>query len=176
MTRAEEGLGTASVVPADTTVAAIAPRNALNLAVARVVVCSLVLASSELIDAPRWGEWARSMRAPVPGLGWALPLVDVSDVWLRPVQALCAAATTLALVGWRVRWSLPLSALTAALLFALPHFTGGPRHSLHLVWFLVLLAPSPCALRLRPATLGILTRARTEVALERSRSSQPPPR
>ena len=53
MTRAEEGLGTASVVPADTTVAAIAPRNALNLAVARVVVCSLVLASSELAELRR---------------------------------------------------------------------------------------------------------------------------
>lgn len=132
-----------------TAAAGIAPRNALNLAIARVVACGVVLASSEVIDAASWAEWARAMRAPVPGLAWALPLVDASDRWLRPVQALCVAATALALVGWRVRWSLTLSALTAALLFALPHFSGGPRHSMHLVWFLVLLAASPCALRLR---------------------------
>jgi hypothetical protein len=125
------------------------PRNALNLAIARVVVCGVVLASSEVIDAARWAEWARAMRAPVLGLAWALPLIDASDRWLRPVQALCVMTTALALVGWRVRWSLTLSALTAALLFALPHFSGGPRHSMHLVWFLGLLAVSPCALRLR---------------------------
>jgi hypothetical protein len=126
-----------------------APRNALNLAIARVVACAMVLASSEVIDAARWAEWARAMRAPVHGLAWALPLVDASDRWLRPVQVLCVMATALALVGWRVRWSLTLSALTAALLFALPHFSGGPRHSMHLVWFIALLAVSPCALRLR---------------------------
>jgi hypothetical protein len=125
------------------------PRNALNLAIARIVVCGVVLTSSEVIDAARWAEWARALRAPVPGLAGLLPIVDASEAWLRPVQALCWAATALALVGFRVRWSLPLAALAAALLFALPHFTGGPRHSMHLVWFLLLLAASPCALALR---------------------------
>jgi hypothetical protein len=126
-----------------------APRNALNLAIARVVLCALVLSSSEVLDAALWAEWARSMRAPVVGLGWALPLIDLGADWLRPVQAATMISTSLALVGWRVRWTLPVAALTAGVLFALPHFSGGPRHSMHLVWFLVVLAFSPCALRLR---------------------------
>ncbi|HTV17300.1 MAG TPA: hypothetical protein VMG12_01475 [Polyangiaceae bacterium] len=125
-----------------------APRNALNLAITRVVVCGVVLASSEVIDAARWAEWARALRAPVTGLAGALPLVDASEVWLGPVRLLCVVATSLALVGWRARWTAPLSALSAALLFALPHFSGGPRHSMHLVWFSLVLAVSPCALRL----------------------------
>jgi hypothetical protein len=126
-----------------------APRNALNLALARVVLCGLVLSSSEVLDAALWAEWARSMRAPAVGLGWAQPLVDLSAAWLRPVQATTLIGASLALVGWRVRWTLPVAALAAGVLFALPHFSGGPRHSMHLVWFLVVLAFSPCALRLR---------------------------
>lgn len=125
------------------------PRNALNLAVARVVVCAVVLASSEVIDAVGWAEWARAASAPVAGLGWAVPLIDASDLWVRPLQAVSVTSTALALVGWRTRWTLASSALSALLLFALPHFTGGPRHSMHLVWFLAVLAFSPCASRLR---------------------------
>lgn len=150
MNAPEQAIGTAAEgAPRALTAVESAPRDALNLAIARVVVCGVVLASSEVTDAARWAEWARAMRAPVLGLGWALPLIDSSERWIEPVRALCVAATALALVGWRVRFSLALSALTAALLFALPHFSGGPRHSMHLVWFLALLAVSPCALRLR---------------------------
>lgn len=125
-----------------------ASRNALNLAIARVVVCAVVLASSEVTDAARWAEWARALSAPVAGLGWARFLIDTSALWVRPVQSIALIATALALLGWRARWTLPLAALAATVLFALPHFTGGPRHSMHLVWFMIVLAVSPCALRL----------------------------
>jgi hypothetical protein len=127
----------------------LGPRHALNLALARVVLCGVVLASSEVREAARWAEWARELRAPVPGLGWALPLVDASGSWVPWARWVCMVATALGLLGWRVRWTLCLSALSAALLFALPHFSGGPRHSMHLVWFMLVLAVSPCGLRLR---------------------------
>ncbi len=125
------------------------PSGALNLALTRVVVCLLVLCSSELRDAARWAEAARALRAPALGLGWALPLLDGSARWVPAAQVLCAAGCLLGLLGWRCRWSLGIGAAGATALFALPQFTGGPRHSMHLVWFLVLLACSPCDLRLR---------------------------
>lgn len=121
----------------------------LNLALTRVAVCALVLTSSELWDARSWAEAGRALRAPAHGLGWALPLLEASERWLLPVQGLCTLGCLLGLLGWRTRWTLPLAAGSAAVLFALPHFTGAPRHSMHLVWSLSLLAVSPCALRLR---------------------------
>lgn len=124
-------------------------RGGLNLALTRVVVCLLVLCSSELWDAARWAEAGRASRAPALGLGWALPLLDGSARWVPAAQVLCAAGCALGLLGWRCRWSLGIGAASATALFALPHFTGAPRHSMHLVWFLVLLAFSPCDLRLR---------------------------
>ena len=114
-----------------------------------MVVCLLVLSSSELWDAARWAEAGRSLRAPALGLGWALPLLNASARWVPEAQALCAAGCVLGLLGWRCRWSLGIGAAGAVALFALPHFTGAPRHSMHLVWFLTLLAFSPCDLRLR---------------------------
>lgn len=141
------------------------PRNALNLAITRVVVCGVVLASSEVADAARWAEWARALRAPVPGLGWALPLIDRSELWIRPVQTLALITTALALVGWRARWTLPLAALTSVVLFALPHFTGGPRHSMHLVWFMPVLAVSPAALRLALPWVNPRTAPATDAAV-----------
>jgi hypothetical protein len=122
---------------------------ALNLALTRVAVCTLVLTSSELWDAGGWALAARSLRAPAYGLGWALPLLGASQHWLPLAQGLCGLSCLLGLLGWRTRWTLPAAAASAAVLFSLPHFTGAPRHSMHLVWFLTLLALSPCALRLR---------------------------
>lgn len=43
------------------------PRHALNLAVSRVVVCGLLISSSEVLDAPRWAEQGRVLRAPSIG-------------------------------------------------------------------------------------------------------------
>jgi hypothetical protein len=121
-----------------------------NLAVCRVVVCALVLCSSELTEAPLWLERGRALRAPPPSLEWALPaFLACTPALLGLLQALCALSTLLGLVGFRTRWSLPVSAATAFVLFALPHFSGIPRHSMHLVWFLCLLATSPSGAALR---------------------------
>jgi hypothetical protein len=123
--------------------------SALNLALTRVVVCGLVLSSSELWNAASWAAAARALRAPAYGLGWALPLLEASEHWLPWARGSCALSGLLGLLGWRTRWTLPLAAASAAALFALPHFTGAPRHNMHLLWFLTLLAVSPCARRLR---------------------------
>lgn len=122
-----------------------------NLAVARIATCTLVLVSSELSDAADWAESGRALRAPPAGLEWALPLLDQSAAWVPIVQITCAASSVLALFGIRVRWTLPASAVTAAVLFALPHFSGIPRHDMHVIWFLAVLALCPHASRLRAA-------------------------
>jgi hypothetical protein len=123
---------------------------ALNLAVCRIVVCALVLGSSELGEAQKWLTSGQALRAPPPSLEWALPLFDaLTPSLLGGVQALAVLTTALALVGFRVRWTLPIAVLAALVLFALPHFSGAPRHSMHLVWLLAVLAASPCDAALR---------------------------
>jgi hypothetical protein len=123
---------------------------ALNLAVCRVVVCALVLGSSELLEAPKWLASGQALRAPPPSLAWALPLFSaLTPAVVNVLQCACALCLLLGIAGFRTHWSLPLGALGALVLFALPHFSGIPRHSMHLVWFLALLACSPSGDALR---------------------------
>jgi hypothetical protein len=122
------------------------PRHALNLALSRLVVCALLVGSSEVLEAPRWAEQGRVVRAPPAGLGWALPWLDAGAAWVPAIRALCVASAVLAALGWRPRLTLGVAAASATLLFALPHFSGIPRHSMHLVWLIVLLAASPVGL------------------------------
>jgi hypothetical protein len=119
------------------------PRHALSLAVWRVVVCALLLGSSEVLDAPRWAEQGRAVRAPPDGLGWALPWLDAGNEWVPTLRAACVASALLAALGWRPRLTLVATAALGSVLFALPHFSGIPRHSMHVPWLAVLLAVSP---------------------------------
>lgn len=122
---------------------AILPGAVFNFAIARVVTCGVVLASSEVRDAGYWLDQGQALRAPPAALAWALPLLEGSQAWLPALQVVCALATGLALIGFLLRWALPASALSALVLFAMPHFSGTPRHSMHLVWFLGVLALCP---------------------------------
>lgn len=142
-----------------------APRHALNLALARVAVSVLLLTSSEVLEAPRWAELGRAVRMPATGLGWAMPLLDAGLPWVGPVRAICIGAALLAALGWRPRLTLRLAALTGTLLFALPHFSGAPRHSMHVVWLALLLAFSPMHLRLRIGSVELEPRAAFDLRL-----------
>jgi uncharacterized membrane protein YphA (DoxX/SURF4 family) len=121
-----------------------------NLAVCRAVVCALVLGSSELWEAQKWLRDGQLLRAPPASLAWALPALDaLTPTTLTALQGVAALCTLLGLVGFRARVSLGLATLCALVLFALPHFSGGPRHSMHLVWFLAVLALAPSGAALR---------------------------
>lgn len=119
------------------------PRHALNLALSRVVVCALLVGSSEVLDAPRWAEQARVVRAPPTGLAWALPWLDAGFEWVPALRAVCVLCCLLAALGWRPRLTLAVAAALGTALFSLPHFSGIPRHSMHVPWLAVLLAVSP---------------------------------
>lgn len=119
------------------------PRHALNLAVSRVVVCALLISSSEVLDAPRWAEQGRVLRAPPVGLEWALGWLDAGFSWVPALRAVCVLCASLAALGWRPRITLGVTAALGSALFALPHFSGIPRHSMHVPWLAVLLAVSP---------------------------------
>ena len=130
------------------------PRHALNVALARVVVCVLLAGSSEVLEAPRWAEQGRLVRAPPAGLAWLLSLLDAGESWVPATRVLCVAAALLAAFGWRPRLTLALAAASGTLLFALPHLSGSPRHSMHVVWLALLLAFSPVGLGLSWGSSG----------------------
>ncbi|HEX2730116.1 MAG TPA: HTTM domain-containing protein [Polyangiaceae bacterium] len=117
----------------------------LTLALTRVVVCCLVLGSEELQQARSFAATASVVRAPAQGLSWlvnALPCVNQSTVLLQWAVMLGAV---LGALGLFTRWALCLTALPLTLVFALPHFAGAPRHSMHIVWLFWILCLSPCA-------------------------------
>lgn len=119
---------------------AIASPRLWTLTVTRVVVCFTVLTSSEVVDAQAWARGGVAMQAPPAELRWALPLLHHWATWVVPLQIAAVGtllSTALGLGGRAVR---VLALAFSGALFALPHFSGGPRHSMHLIWFLAVLA------------------------------------
>ncbi len=117
---------------------------ALDLAALRIAVAAVVLTSPDVRAARLAATWSVDLRAVPWGLGWVAPALPGPE-WL-PLTAtvLLMAATTLLLVGLWTRASATLATLSAVYLLALPQLVGTVRHTHHLVWFLALIACSPC--------------------------------
>lgn len=93
----------------------------IDLAVFRIVVCSVVLLSADVWSAHRWSTSA---------VGLALTSVVL-------------VASALTLVGLFTRPSSLVAAISTLLLLGIPQRSGQVMHTHHLVWFLALIAASP---------------------------------
>lgn len=149
----------------------VQPDELVTLAVARVVICALVLLSDELRELEQWTARGLSLAAPAEGVGWALPALGPLSAHAGLVRGTTSALLVLGVVGLLSRFVLPAAALLTTLVYAVPHFAGTPRHSMHLVWFLWILALTPSAARLSLDQLrlrGRLPAAVTRRQAERS--------
>jgi hypothetical protein len=115
----------------------------LNLALCRIAVAALVLRTEELWQAQDYARAATQLRTPAEGLNWAVALLPLSESLVTAFQGLTLLAAVLSLLGLFTRVALATLALGTLALFALPQFTGSPRHSMHVVWFVFVLALSP---------------------------------
>lgn len=113
------------------------------LALLRIVVPAVILASPELYAARGLVESPGRLGFAPEGLGWiahlpiGLPLARVLFV-----IALSTAAT--AILGFWSRASLGILTVSAGLLFSLSQRQGAVLHDMHLFWMTALLAASPC--------------------------------
>lgn len=115
----------------------------LNLAVCRILVAALVLRTEELWQAHAFARAAAELRTPAYGLHWAAALLPLPEAFVTGLQVVTSVSAVLSVLGLFTRPALAVLAASTTVLFALPHFAGSPRHSMHVVWFIFVLALSP---------------------------------
>ncbi|MGZ3453347.1 MAG: HTTM domain-containing protein [Polyangiales bacterium] len=122
----------------------VEPESAAVLAIFRITVCAVVLLSRDTHDAVRWATLPEEARiAPIGVFSWFdLP---VTPLLARAAHALVVCGALAGLFGWYTRIGLTVAAVAATYLLGIPQLTGNVLHDHHLVWFLALLAASPCA-------------------------------
>ena len=136
----------------------------LNLAVFRIVVALLFLATGEVRDAPAWATLSPALAVAPRGWGWALALFPPNAVAARAASLAVIAGAVLGAAGLFARAAFTVLVVAALYLLALPLRNGMPYHYQHLVWFAAICAASPCAIAL---ALDVWRRRRVE---------PPPPR
>ena len=113
------------------------------LALLRIVVPAVILASPELYAARGLAESPGRLAFAPEGLSWIAQLpIGPPLARILFVIALSTAAT--AILGFWARASLGMLTVSAGLLFSLSQRQGAVLHDMHLFWMTALLAASPC--------------------------------
>jgi hypothetical protein len=130
----------------------LAPEHAVTLALLRIAVCVIVLASSEVRDAARLAALPAALRIAPEGLGWFVAIAPIAPGVARVAQLGLVFSAMCGLVGYRARAAMTGVALFGFYVLALSQLGGAVLHDMHLVWFAAVLAASPCgdALTLLP--------------------------
>jgi hypothetical protein len=122
----------------------VRPEPALNLAILRIVVPTIVLLSPELWQAPRWAALPTALRNAPEILAHLLPLLPKGPLEAQRAQWLLIVACLGCALGLCSRLSAALVTLAGLRVFGLAQLGGSVIHDMHLFWFSALLATSPC--------------------------------
>jgi hypothetical protein len=117
---------------------------AQNLAILRIVVCAVVLGSADVHDAARWSAVPPDLRASVSGLTLPLAWLPVTPTFATVAYVALLGGALLGLVGLATRGALTVAAIAGTYLLGIPQLTGSVTHDHHVIWFLAILAASPC--------------------------------
>lgn len=114
------------------------------LALLRIVVPILVLASPGLREGVRVAALDPALRVVPDGLGFFVAHVPIRADLARAVEAITVFSALSAIVGVRARLALASLTLGAFYLFSIAQLTGFVWHDMHLLWMCALLVASPC--------------------------------
>lgn len=115
------------------------------LAMLRMVVPLIAVLSPEPSDAARIAAAPALALHPPAWLDVLAPLLPISPTLVLCARGVFFAAALFAILGMYTRFAMPAFATALFYLFSIPQRTGTVLHDMHLVWFAVLLAVSPCA-------------------------------
>ncbi|MEO6576617.1 MAG: HTTM domain-containing protein [Polyangiaceae bacterium] len=116
----------------------------VTLALLRIAVCAIVLVSPEVLRAPVHALLAPALRVAPEGLGWFVAFIPIGPRIAQVAQLGVALGAFAGLVGYRARLAMGAVAFFGFYTFALAQLTGAVTHDMHLVWFALVLAVSPC--------------------------------
>jgi predicted DCC family thiol-disulfide oxidoreductase YuxK len=121
------------------------PTHPVNLAVFRVILLLLTVISFFKLDVTWYSRMPPELLFPPSGLGWVSQYLPINEPLARSLSALFLACCVAGIVGLFTRTSLVLGVISGVYVFGLPQLYGKINHYHHLLWFMAILAASPCA-------------------------------
>ncbi|GMV91040.1 MAG: hypothetical protein AMXMBFR82_08180 [Candidatus Hydrogenedentota bacterium] len=122
----------------------LTPMAPANLAVFRIVVFALVLQKTNLDDAV-WLAGIPPELMDVPwGMGWLVSLAPFDPETVRYAGWALIIVCALGMVGFCSRTCAVIAAVLGMYVLGVPQCVGKVGHYNHLIWFLMILAASPC--------------------------------
>lgn len=118
--------------------------SALDLAVFRVALFATLLVFFDQSVSTWFNGLPRELQFPPHGLGWLSDLVPLAETHLKITSLLFTAACVTGMLGLFSRTSSGLALVCGIILLGIPQLFGKVNHSHHLMWFLMILAVSPC--------------------------------
>lgn len=117
----------------------------LNLAIFRIVLFVFVLLSFSVHNTAWYGSLPHELRFPPPGLYLVLEHLPLNEdlAWFASLLLVIFCLTSI--VGVFTRFSIIASFFLSLYVLGIPQFFGKVNHYHHLVWFMAILAVSPCA-------------------------------
>ena len=122
------------------------PTSPVNLAIFRIVVFGTTLIML-CVDAPatRWfSTFPRQLVAAPYGTGWILPYVPISQPLVGIVSGVLVVFCILGMIGLFSRASSLVSLVLALYVLGITQIFGKVSHDQAVIWFLAILAASPC--------------------------------
>lgn len=123
---------------------ALTPMAPANLAVFRIVVFALVLQKANLGYAIWLAGIPPELLDPPWGMGWLIFLVPLDPETVRYSGWALTIVCALGMVGFCSRTCAAIGAILGLYVLGVPQCVGKVGHYNHLIWFLLVLAASPC--------------------------------
>ncbi len=117
---------------------------ALDLAIVRITVASVLTLSTSVAAAPDWAALPVAARTIPRGVGWLVPLLPIDPDTTNAARVVFHVALALGALGLFTRASWIVVCVTTFLLLLVPQLGGAVFHDHHLLWLAVILAASPC--------------------------------
>ena len=117
----------------------------LNLAVFRIVIFTFAATQFSRAHLLRYSKLPEVFLAPPTGMDWLLERVPPTPELVSVIYPLFFAACILAASGLLTRVSAVTALVLGIYVLGIPNFYGKVDHYQHIIWFIALLAVSPCA-------------------------------
>jgi len=116
----------------------------INLAIARIITFGWLLDPAIRYQFVLFSTLPEELRFPIPWMHWMLPHIITNLATVELIAWLYLVACVLGLIGLGTRIVAPIALLLGLYVLGVPEFYGKINHNHHLIWFLAVLAVSPC--------------------------------
>ncbi len=120
------------------------PTSPRNLAIFRIVVFLGVVSQIHASETIWFGSVPHALQMAPLGVGWLLPHLPVSHASMISAVTFLYLVCATGLLGFFARTSALLALIGSFYVLGVPEFYGTVEHYHHLLWFLAILAVSPC--------------------------------